>query len=54
MCVRKIYIHHRCGHKITELLDRCGNVECKKVKDKPVVTNKYTCVQIHCEFYGQF
>jgi len=54
MCFRKIFIHHRCGHKITELTEHCGNVECKVVSDRPVVTNKYTCIVQSCMYYGHF
>lgn len=24
MCQRKVYIHHRCGHAVTSLVDQCG------------------------------
>ncbi|KAK3376895.1 hypothetical protein B0T24DRAFT_677754 [Lasiosphaeria ovina] len=43
MCQRKIFIHHRCGHKITELVEQCGSVECRTVTDVGVITNKYPC-----------
>ncbi|KAK3319727.1 hypothetical protein B0T19DRAFT_445530 [Cercophora scortea] len=42
MCSRKVFIHHRCGHRITELTEFCGNVECRFVMDEQVVSNKYT------------
>ncbi len=54
MCTRKVFIHHRCGHRITELLEECDNVECKTVYDLAVVTNKYTCITASCVFYGHF
>ena len=54
MCYRKIFIHHRCGHKITELTESCGDVECRVVFDVPVISNKYTCVIMSCCYYGQF
>jgi hypothetical protein len=54
MCVRKIFIHHRCGHRITELLQPCGNVECKKTRKEEVVTNKYACINMQCGYYGHF
>ncbi|KAK0712857.1 hypothetical protein B0T26DRAFT_753037 [Lasiosphaeria miniovina] len=43
MCQRKIFIHHRCSHKITELVEQCGSVECRTVTDVGVITNKYPC-----------
>ena len=24
MCYRKIFIHHRCGHIVTSLVEECG------------------------------
>ena len=54
MCYRKVFIHHRCGHRITQLVEGCGNVECRAVSDRPVITNKYTCVVPGCLFYGRF
>ena len=54
MCYRKIFIHHRCGHKITELLEQCGNVECRTITEQPVITNKYTCIVMSCAYYGHF
>jgi len=54
MCVRKIFIHHRCGHRITELLQICSNVECKRTKKEEVITNKYACINMQCGYYGQF
>jgi hypothetical protein len=54
MCSRKIFIHHRCGHRITELTEQCENVECHKVSDVPVISNKYTCVMMGCIYYGHF
>jgi hypothetical protein len=54
MCVRKVFYHHRCAHKITELVVSCGDVECKSVVDKPVITNKYTCITQTCQYYGHF
>jgi len=54
MCYRKLFIHHRCGHKITELTEPCGDVECRTVYDQPVISNKYTCVVMACSYYGHF
>jgi hypothetical protein len=54
MCVRKIFIHHRCGHKITELAEACGEDGCRAVHAASVVTNKYPCVCPGCVYYGQF
>jgi len=54
MCTRKVFYHHRCGHRITELTEACGDVECKSVYDDSVITNKYTCIYSTCSFYGQF
>lgn len=53
MCLRKIFIHHMCGHKITELTEACGELGCT-VSDVSVVTNKYPCVAPGCVWYGQF
>lgn len=53
MCLRKIFIHHMCGHKITELTEACGELGCT-VNDVSVVTNKYPCVAPGCVWYGQF
>ncbi len=53
MCVRKIFIHHRCGHPITELKEACGEAGCAP-RDVTVVTNKYPCVCPGCLYYGQF
>lgn len=54
MCYRKLFIHHRCGHKITELVEACGNVECRTVYDTTIISNKYTCVIMSCIYYGHF
>lgn len=54
MCSRKLFIHHRCGHKITELTEPCGNVECRAVREKPIISNKYTCIIMSCMYYGHF
>ncbi|KAK3346590.1 hypothetical protein B0T25DRAFT_571719 [Lasiosphaeria hispida] len=54
MCYRKLFIHHRCGHKITELTETCGDVECRTVLDTPVISNKYTCIIMSCMYYGHF
>lgn len=54
MCYRKLFIHHRCGHKITEVTEPCGNVECRTVFDTPIISNKYTCVIMACSYYGHF
>lgn len=55
MCLRKVFIHHRCGHKITELLEPCDGIDgCPGVVNKPVITNQYTCIIRSCIWYGQF
>ncbi|KAB5550016.1 hypothetical protein GE09DRAFT_1128676 [Coniochaeta sp. 2T2.1] len=54
MCVRKIFIHHMCAHRITELIEACGEPECATVVDNKVVTNKYPCIVRECVYYGQF
>ncbi|KAK3937207.1 hypothetical protein QBC46DRAFT_268003 [Diplogelasinospora grovesii] len=54
MCSRKIFIHHRCGHKITELREACGDVECRTTQDVSVISNKYCCVVASCCYYGHF
>ncbi|KAF3810441.1 hypothetical protein GCG54_00013679 [Colletotrichum gloeosporioides] len=55
MCLRKVFIHHRCGHKITELLEPCDGIDgCPGVVTKPVITNHYTCIIRSCVWYGQF
>ena len=42
------------GHKITELVEPCTNVECKATADMPIISNKYTCVVPGCIYYGRF
>ena len=54
MCVRKIFIAHRCGHRVTELVEPCETFECGTVVDTPVISNKYTCVLSMCCWFGQF
>ncbi|KAK1515548.1 hypothetical protein CPAR01_16669 [Colletotrichum paranaense] len=54
MCQRKVFIHHRCGHKITELLEQCETFECPGIMQKPVISNRYTCIVRTCLWYGQF
>ncbi|KXX76159.1 hypothetical protein MMYC01_207362 [Madurella mycetomatis] len=55
MCCRKVYIHHRCGHPVTSLVEGCdGGMECPGVADVHTVTNKYPCVLPGCPFYGRF
>lgn len=54
MCLRKIFIHHRCGHKITELMEPCDGIGCAGVAQRPIITNQYTCVVRACMWYGQF
>ncbi|KAG7040208.1 hypothetical protein JMJ77_0010488 [Colletotrichum scovillei] len=44
MCQRKVFIHHRCGHKITELIEQCETFECPGITHKPVISNRYTCI----------
>lgn len=57
MCTRKkIIIHHRCGHKVTELLqhESCANESCKVVRVEEVASNQYPCVNHTCPYYGRF
>ncbi|GKT41400.1 uncharacterized protein ColSpa_01581 [Colletotrichum spaethianum] len=48
MCQRKVFIHHRCGHKITELVEQCDNFECSGITQNPVISNRYTCIVRSC------
>ncbi|KAK4236664.1 hypothetical protein C8A03DRAFT_16711 [Achaetomium macrosporum] len=54
MCFRKFIIHHRCGHHITTLVEDCENIDCRSLKDKPVISNRYPCVVLGCPLYGRF
>ncbi|KAK4177780.1 hypothetical protein QBC36DRAFT_184178 [Triangularia setosa] len=55
MCILKIIIHHRCGHRVTSLLENCENVECRGVKgNKEVVSDKYPCAVGGCPYWGRF
>lgn len=57
MCIRKkIIIHHRCGHKVTELLlaAPCEDDDCRAIRAEEVVSNQYPCVVHNCPYYGRF
>lgn len=54
MCRHKIFIHHKCGHRITELTITCRNADCTSVIQDNVTTNKYGCILPGCAYYGQF
>lgn len=57
MCIRrKIIIHHKCAHKVTELLqsEPCHDDDCTAIRAAEVVSNKYPCVVRGCPYYGRF
>lgn len=57
MCThKKVIIHHRCGHRVTELLqhESCAVENCKAVRVEEVASNQYPCVFPACPYYGRF
>lgn len=53
MCIRKIFHHHLCQHRITQLFQPCGNVECRTVVNEVAYTDKYPCIVQGCPYYGR-